>query len=61
MNPFNFPQNRGLRMDYSDSCCPRTLEVLRRTIFIGLNPDLTAAQVDDLIQRIRSAAEQIAV
>lgn len=56
MNPFNFPKNQGLRGDYSDACCPRTLELLRRTIFIPLNPDWTAEQVQTKIEAMRQAA-----
>ncbi len=60
MNPFNFPQNQGLRADYSDSCCPRTLDLLRRTIFIHLHPDWKEERVEDMIKRIHAAAEQVA-
>jgi hypothetical protein len=45
MNPLQFPKNKGLRADYSDSACPRTLKLLRRTVFCQLNPDWTEAEV----------------
>jgi dTDP-4-amino-4,6-dideoxygalactose transaminase len=57
MNPFFFRQNKGLRMDYSDSACPRTLELLRRTVFVSLNPDWTKAQVKEKIAALRKAAK----
>lgn len=34
MNPFNFQENRNLRMDYSEATCRRTLEILKRTVFV---------------------------
>jgi len=59
MNPFGFAQNQGLRMDYSDEACPRTLELLRRTVFIHVNPDWTAAQVGARIRALRDAARHV--
>jgi dTDP-4-amino-4,6-dideoxygalactose transaminase len=57
MNPFYFRQNKGLRMDYSDSACPRTLALLRRTVFVSLNPDWTKAQVKEKIAALKAAAK----
>jgi dTDP-4-amino-4,6-dideoxygalactose transaminase len=57
MNPFFFRQNKGLRMDYSDSACPRTLALLRRTVFVSLNPDWTKAQVKEKIAALKAAAK----
>lgn len=59
MNPFNFPKNKGARVDYTDKCCPRTLDLLRRTIFIPLDPDWSASHVDSFIKKICAAAKQI--
>ena len=57
MNPFNFPQNKGLRMDYGDKVCPRTLELLRRTVFTFVDPDWTDALVTAQIETIRKAGK----
>lgn len=57
MNPFNFPKNQGLRMDYSDTACPRTLEWLRRTVFCGINPDWTPAEVNAKIAALLAAGK----
>lgn len=56
MNPFNFPKNQGLRMDYTDEMCERTLGILRRTVYISINPDWTEEQVSKYIEQCRSAA-----
>lgn len=60
MNPFNFPQNQGLRACYTAEVCPRTLELLRRTYFYGVNPDWTEGQVDEVIASCEQAGRQVA-
>ena len=55
MNPFSFPKNKGLRVDYSDTACPKTLALLRRTVFLQLDPDWTSATVKSKIEAIRKA------
>ena len=56
MNPFFFAKNQGLRMDYSDTACPRTLEFLRRTVFCSMNPDWTEADVAAKVASLCAAA-----
>lgn len=56
MNPFLFEQNKGLRADYSADACPKTLELLRRTVYIPVNPDWTEQHVDATVAALRSAA-----
>ena len=56
MNPFHFAKNKGIRADYSERACPRTLELLRRTVFVGLNPDWTRAELKAKIAALRAAA-----
>ncbi|MBN1864780.1 MAG: aminotransferase class I/II-fold pyridoxal phosphate-dependent enzyme [Victivallales bacterium] len=45
MNPFLFEKNRGLRMNYDDDACPRSLEILKRSLFIPLDPDMTDEKI----------------
>jgi dTDP-4-amino-4,6-dideoxygalactose transaminase len=59
MNPFFFAKNKGLRADYSDTACPRTLEILRRTVFVNINPDWTTEQVNSRIDAMKAAAKGI--
>ncbi|MEI6169204.1 MAG: DegT/DnrJ/EryC1/StrS family aminotransferase [bacterium] len=56
MNPFFFPKNQGLRADYSDTACPRTLEVLRRTVYVPVDPDWTGEQVNVKCDALKAAA-----
>ncbi|MFB3891265.1 MAG: DegT/DnrJ/EryC1/StrS family aminotransferase [Phycisphaerae bacterium] len=59
MDPFRMAANRGCRMDYRKDLCPRSLDILARTVMIGLHPDRTAAQVDELIAKIRRAIRTV--
>ena len=59
MNPYRMPQNRGLRLNYTKDMCPRTLDILKRTVFINLHPDWTAAQVRARIQACRKAGASL--
>jgi dTDP-4-amino-4,6-dideoxygalactose transaminase len=51
MNPFNFAKNKGLRANYTADVCPKTLELLRRTFFIGVNPEATKKDIDDIVAK----------
>jgi dTDP-4-amino-4,6-dideoxygalactose transaminase len=57
MNPFLWEQNKGCRMNYSLDMCAPSLGILGRTVMIDNNPDRTAAEIDQLINRIRLAGE----
>jgi dTDP-4-amino-4,6-dideoxygalactose transaminase len=56
MNPFHFPKNAGSPARYDETACPRTLELLRRTVFLSIDPDWTEAQVAARVNAIRGAA-----
>ncbi len=55
MNPFFFPKNKGLRADYSDTACPRTLEILRRTVYVQINPDWSGEQIASRVEALQAA------
>lgn len=56
MNPFRFAANAGLRMDYGAEVCPRTLELLGRTVFLGIDPGWSDSEVADRIAACKKAA-----
>ncbi len=56
MDPFKHPRNRRCRKNYRKDQFPRSLDILNRSVSIGNHPDHTAAQINALIARIRSAA-----
>ena len=60
MNPFFFEANKGLRAQYTAEVCPKTLALLRRTFFLGISPDWTEAQVDELIAACTEAGARVA-
>ena len=55
LNPFTLPQNAECRKSYSKDMCPRSLDILGRTVSIGLRHDLTDDETAALITRINSA------
>ena len=56
MNPFFFRKNRGLRMNYNDDACPKSLDILRRSLFIPLNPDMTDKMIKSLAGTLKKGA-----
>jgi dTDP-4-amino-4,6-dideoxygalactose transaminase len=58
LDPFRLPQNRGLRMDYRGDMCPRTLDFLRRTVFLSMNPDWTKEEIADRTAACRAGLEK---
>lgn len=46
MDPFRMKENQGLNMSYSSDMCPKTLDLLSRTLYIGIDPDWTESDLD---------------
>ena len=59
LNPFTLPENAGCRMDYRPDLCPRTLDILSRTVSIELSPGLDEDAVAALVARIVTAATAV--
>lgn len=53
MDPFKMPQNNA--PDYRDDMCPKTLDLLARSVLVFVNPDSTTAELDEQIAMYRSA------
>lgn len=60
MNPFRHPRNQGLRTNYTPDMCPRTLDVLSRTVFLSLHPDWSEEEVTRRIETCRKAVKEAA-
>ena len=56
MNPYLMPTNAECRRTYSKDMCPRSLDILNRTVMVATNPHHTRADTDDIIHNIGSAA-----
>jgi dTDP-4-amino-4,6-dideoxygalactose transaminase len=59
MNPFNFPSNQGLTMEYGPDTCPKTLDILNRTFTMSIDPDWTEQQITDVAQKVKAAAKTV--
>lgn len=57
MNPFNFKENSGLRMDYTKNMCPKTLDLLARNVFISININWTQEDIENKVNQILAAAD----
>jgi len=59
MNPYNFPQNKNLRVDYTKEMFPKSIENLGRTVFISINPDWKKSEIKQKIKACEKAAEKL--
>ena len=55
MDPFKMEANRDIVPDYRADMCPKTLDLLSRTVYIPVNPDWTDAELAAKIAAIRAA------
>jgi len=52
MDPFKMEANKGLNHNYSKDMCPKTLDLLARTVYLMINPDWSRDTIDALIDSI---------
>ena len=57
MDPYKMKENEGLQMDYTMDMCPKTLDYLSRTAYVGIHPDWTEADLDSVAAVMLGAAE----
>ena len=48
MDPYKMEANRGLQWDYAPDMCPRTLDYLERTAYVGINPDWDEQKIEEI-------------
>lgn len=51
MDPFKMEANKGIVPDYTEDMCPKTLEILARTVYIGIRPDMSEDEVNQFIDK----------
>ncbi|MDP6776385.1 MAG: DegT/DnrJ/EryC1/StrS family aminotransferase [Candidatus Latescibacteria bacterium] len=56
MNPFNFPENRKLKVKYTMDMCSDSLDILSRSVLVPMHPDNTRSRVRKMGEGIRRAA-----
>lgn len=54
MDPFKMEANKHLHHDYRPDMCPKTLDLLSRTVYIGLHPDMTDADIDAMVKALKA-------
>ena len=59
MDPFKMEANRDIVPDYRMDMCPKTLDLLSRTVYISLDPDWTEEQVARRVEAIRKAVASL--
>jgi len=55
MDPFKMEANKDIVPDYREDMCQRTLDILSRTCYVGIGPDLTQENLDAKIKGIKEA------
>ena len=56
LNPFLLPENAGCRREYSKDMCPRSLDVLARTVLVETDPRHGDSEVEDIVHNVTVAA-----
>jgi len=59
MNPFHFAENAECRKEYTEEMCAASLDLLSRTVFLTTHPDHSDGEIDELVERLRSAADVV--
>ncbi len=57
LDAFRRGENRGAQMDYRADMCPRTLEILARTVLLAIRPEWRATEVRRRIEACQRAAD----
>jgi len=52
LDPFRLPANADCRMNYAADICPRSLDLLARTVMLPVDPDLTDAELTAWAQQV---------
>ena len=55
MDPFRMEANRDIIPAYTKDMCPRTLDLLAKTVYFSLTPDMTEDELSALAARIKAA------
>ena len=55
MDPFKMEANKDIIPNYTNDMCKKSLDILSRTVLIGLNPDMTKEEIDKMIANFKKA------
>ena len=59
MDPFKMEANKDIIPDYREDMCPKTLDILSRTVYVGLSPDMDDERVGNIIKECREISERL--
>ena len=59
MDPFKMEANKDIVPDYKPDMCPRTLELLSKTVYLGVFPDDTPEICDKRVEIIKKALKAL--
>lgn len=57
MDPFQMEANRPCLQNYTEDMCPRTLDILAKTVYVAVNPDETEVQLKARIACLKKAVK----
>jgi len=57
LDAFKRPENRASKARYEPDMCPRTIDILSRTVFLNVHPRTTAEETKKRIRALEKAAE----
>ena len=55
MDPFKMEANKDAQIEYTKDMCPKTLDILSKTVSFCLKCDMTKEQCDKIIETMRNA------
>lgn len=55
MDPFKMEANKDIIPEYTRDMCKKSLDILLRAVYIQVDPDAKKAELDALVERIKSA------
>lgn len=58
MDPFKMEANKDIVPDYNESMCPKTLDLLARTVYVGIDPNATSQTLDEQADAIIAAIKK---
>lgn len=59
MDPFKMEPNRDIVPDYTPDMCPKTLDLLSKTVYFRVSPDWTEERKAQLLDALRKAKEML--
>jgi dTDP-4-amino-4,6-dideoxygalactose transaminase len=59
LDPFNLPENKALNIEYTEDMCPKSLDIMSRSVLVGMHPDNDLEKVNEIAAAIQESAKEI--